>query len=478
MKRSKKMIILAAVLVVACIATFALTRYEEKQEAIKNSDAIVLAIPADTVEALSWEFTEDGLAFHKGENGWLYDDDEMFPVSEEKINDILSNFESFGVSFIIENVEDYSQYGLDEPEGTIHLTTADRSYDIKMGAFSKMDEQRYVDIGDGNVYLVGKDPMDYLTNALSGVIEHDSTPGFAYVTDITFSGAENYTILQTEDSPDTYNPGDVYFAQLDGAALPLDTYDVTYFLNTVSGLNLLTYATYNATAEELAAFGLDDPELTVTVNHTVTDAEGNQTADACVLHIGKNVEEQAAYEAALEAGASLPDVTKYVRIGDSQIIYVLDEVDYTMLTAVAYEDLRHREVIWADFASVTQIDIALEGENHTLTSTPDEEDAAAERVWYYGEEELDISSLKSELMALTADSFTDETPTGKEEIGLTVYLDNENFPQVEIRLYRYDGSLCLAVVDGETVSLVDRSAVMDLVEAVQTIVLNKAQTNE
>ena len=81
-------------------------------------------------------------------------------------------------------------------------------------------------------------------------------------------------------------------------------------------------------------------------------------------------------------------------------------------------------------------------------------------------------------MALTADSFTDETPTGKEEIGLTVYLDNENFPQVEIRLYRYDGSLCLAVVDGETVSLVDRSAVMDLVEAVQTIVLNKAQTNE
>ena len=55
---------------------------------------------------------------------------------------------------------------------------------------------------------------------------------------------------------------------------------------------------------------------------------------------------------------------------------------------------------------------------------------------------------------------------------MTVYLDNENFPQVKIQLYRYDGSSCLAVVDGETVSLVSRSSVMELVEAVQAIVLN------
>ena len=34
MKRSKKLIALVAILVVACIATFALTQYEEKQEEI------------------------------------------------------------------------------------------------------------------------------------------------------------------------------------------------------------------------------------------------------------------------------------------------------------------------------------------------------------------------------------------------------------------------------------------------------------
>ena len=42
---------------------------------------------------------------------------------------------------------------------------------------------------------------------------------------------------------------------------------------------------------------------------------------------------------------------------------------------------------------------------------------------------------------------------------------------MEIRLYRYDGSNCLAVVDGAPVSLVTRSLVVDLVEAVHGIVL-------
>ncbi|WP_278286464.1 hypothetical protein [Clostridium sp. AF28-12] len=42
---------------------------------------------------------------------------------------------------------------------------------------------------------------------------------------------------------------------------------------------------------------------------------------------------------------------------------------------------------------------------------------------------------------------------------------------MEISLYRYDGSNCLAVVDGAPVSLVTRSLMVDLVEAVHGIVL-------
>ena len=472
MKRSKRLIALVAVLAVVCVATFALTKYEEKQEEIQNSDAVILEISADSVESISWEFSDEGLAFHKGENGWLYDDDEAFPVSEEKVTDILSHFESFGVSFIIENVEDYSQYGLANPECTINLTTAEQSYELKLGDFSKMDEQRYVDIGDGNVYLVSEDPVDYMQTDLSSMILHDETPDFEKVVDIQYAGNETYTITYAEESTNSYSEDDTYFTEKDGEIVPLDPETVTTYLDTIESLSLVNYATYNATDEELSSYGLDNPQISVAVNYTYTGEDENEISDLYILHIGQNQEElKEAEEAEANEEEDIPAVTKYVRIGDSQIVYELDDSSYETLAAASYDNLRHNEVFWADSDTMTQIDITLEGEEHVLTSEIDEDDEET-RVWYYGEEEIELVDFRTALKTLMADSFTSEAAGQKEEISLTIHLDNENFPQVKIQLYRYDGTNCLAVVDGESVSLVERSSVMELVEAVQAIVLN------
>ena len=486
MKRYKRILVMVALLVVASIATFALTQYEEKQEQIRTSDEIILQIPTDSVQSLSWEYSGGGsLAFQRTDDGWKYQEDEAFPVSEEKVNAILEKFAEFGVTFCIENVDDYGQYGLEEPEAILHLATDDSSYDIKLGAFSTMDEQRYIDIGDGNVYLVGEDPMDYVDSSLSSMILHDDTPGFETVVDITFAGSENYTVVRTDESTNTYDPeNDIYFVERDGKTVPLDTEKVRTYLNTVTALDLLDYVTYNATAEDLQAYGLEEPMLSVTVNYTYTNEDEETVSDTCVLHIGENQAERAEADAQTAEDSDAVTVTKYVRIGDSKIIYTVDDADFAILEAAAYDDLRHGEVFWGDFETVTQIDITLEGNEHTLVSALNEEE---ERVWYYGEdallsaeeettessaETLDISGIETALLSLTADSFTDELPTQVEEIGLTLHLESEDFSTVEIQLYRYDGSVCLAVVDGNPVSLVSRSSVMDLVEAVQTIVLN------
>ena len=138
--------------------------------------------------------------------------------------------------------------------------------------------------------------------------------------------------------------------------------------------------------------------------------------------------------------------------------------------------MRHKEVFWADFADVYQLDITLEGTTHTLVSEVNEDE---ERLWRFPEEvteedALDLTDFEAALKALSADSFTGEKPTGKEEIRLKLHLENEAFPETEIVLYRYDGTNCLAVVDGESISLVPRASVVELVETVQSIVLNRA----
>lgn len=575
MKQSKKMkrlMALVGVLVAACLVTVGVVRYEAKQEQIRNSDEIILQISADTVTALSWENETEALSFHR-DGVWLYDGDEGFPVDEEAVGELLSLFESFGVSFVIEDVEDYGQYGLDDPVCTIRITTTERlegvktaeelaaeatpepadadateepadaeateepadaetteepddadateeptdaetteeptatalpeetatpasdgadgyTYEIRLGDFSVMDEQRYVSIGDGKVYLVTNDPLDWYDAVLSDMIDHDEIPAFDQVTAIRFAGTEDYDIRYEEESADTYCPDDVYFAQLDGASLPLDTGRADDYLSALSALQLTDYVNYKVTAEELSEYGLDAPELTVTVTYTAAadgedgEAEEEGVTDTLTLQLGRNAAQvQAAEEAAQQAEADgdadyePEEIPVYARVGESPIVYQITTLNYETLMAAAYDDLRHTEAFTADFDTVYQVELSLEGETYTLTRAEAGEEAgddADEAVWYYGEAEVDISGFESALTALNAETFTAETPDGLEEIGLTIYLENDNHPQVALELYRYDGSNCLAVVDGEPFALLPRSQVVDLIEAVHAIVLEKS----
>ena len=222
--------------------------------------------------------------------------------------------------------------------------------------------------------------------------------------------------------------------------------------------------TYNASEEELAQYGLDDPELSVSVTYTPEDSE--ETAEF-TLHISRDPEEREAAENETEENGEEEEITAYARVGDSPILYRIDGDSYKALMAAGYDDLRHYEVLTADFADITGFDITLEGESYAITS----EGSGEDKTFYYGEEELDMADLQSALENLSAASFTDEAPDQKEEISLTVHLDNEAHPTVQITLYRYDGEQCLAVIDGTPVSLIPRSSVVDLIEAVNTIVL-------
>ena len=65
MKRTKKLYILLGVLVVICIATFALSKTEKKKENIKNSDKTVLKADSDSVNKISWKSSLEALPLKK-----------------------------------------------------------------------------------------------------------------------------------------------------------------------------------------------------------------------------------------------------------------------------------------------------------------------------------------------------------------------------------------------------------------------------
>ncbi len=468
MKRAKRLYILLGVLAVVCAVTLVVVQYEEKQEQIRTSGDQILSVETSEVQSLSWETETATLAFHKDEN-WLYDEDEAFPVDEEHIEELLEQFQDFRAAFVIEEVTDYAQYGLDEPVCTIDLTAGETSYEIQLGAYSTMDSQRYVSIGDGNVYLVEEDPMDQFDVELSDLIDNDEVPAFDQVQSLTVAGTETYEAAYQEENPYTACADDTYFVQKDGAYLALDTDRVEDYLDTLHGLSLTDYVTYNATEEEIQSCGLDDPELTVTVQYTSEGEDGQEESGTFTISVSRDPDELAAAAETDETSEEdeEEEITAYARVGESPILYQISGAQYEALMAASYDDLRHQEVFTGDFEEVTSLEVELEGQTYTITA----QGSGDKKTFTYGEEELDIADLQEALEGLTASSFTEESPTEKEEVRLTLTLDNENVQSVEIALYRWDGEQCLAVVDGTPVSLVPRASVVDLIEAINAIVL-------
>ena len=272
------------------------------------------------------------------------------------------------MAFEIEDVDDYGQYGLDAPECTITLETDDETYEISLGDYSTMDSQRYVSIGDGNVYLVKNDPMDSFDVTIDALVKNDEIPNFNQVekiSEIKVSGSTSLDAKYKENDGLSDNEDDIYFVNKDKKEQPLDTNLVKTYLNNVNALNLGTYVTYNATDEELVKYGLDEPQYNLEVKYTPksedssedsgdsTDSEAGSSEKTFILHVSAKQDDKA-----------------YVRIGDSKIIYEITEDEYKNVTDGSYDSLRHKSVVTADFSDVDSVKVTLEdGSYHPVDSS-------------------------------------------------------------------------------------------------------------
>ena len=260
------------------------------------------------------------------------------------------------------------------------------------------------------------------------------------------------------------------------------------YLSTVAYLDLTDYVTYKATEADLTTYGLDDPDLTLQVDYVIEpeDENGTEEHGRYTLTVSRDPEEAAAEAEAAEAEAETAEeadaetaddaeeetFTAYARVGNSPIVYQITQAEYEALLACTASDLRYQALFPFPFDQVVSMTVALEGRSFALTSEVTEEDGEEVRTFYVDGEELAIDDLSAALTALTASSFGPDVTAGEEEIRLTIQLDNEHYPEVELALYRVDGTSCLAEVDGTPLALIPRTQAIDLVEAVQAFALN------
>ena len=483
MKRQKRLIALLCVLAVAVGAAVGLSLYSEEAEQIAESGEVVFELPVDEVTALSWEYTDEegetvSIAF-TNDGGWSYDGDAAFPVDGEALTELLDYFAAMPAAFVIEDVTDYGQYGLEEPLCTIDITAGETEYEIALGDYSELDYQRYLSLGDGRAYLVNDDPMELYRLTLDDLMLDDTIPAFVDVERVAFSGADNY-VIERDENGGSYRAGDGYYTE-NGEVL--DTDSVNDFVTYIAALGLEDYYTYDATEADLAETGLDEPELTVTIDYPES---GEEDADMLTFTISFSRSatdkltdwdevlaalEEESEDAEETAEPTDEDAVAYLRVGESAIIYEIGYDTFKAIMACSYDDLRHTEIFPAEVEDVASLSVTLDGGTYEFTTTPPEGAEAEDEgtQWYYEGEETGVTDIGTALAALSASRFDGGGASGEEEISLRATLASGD--EIALRLYRTDGESCYAEVDGEGIGYVPRSQAVDLIEAVNAVVL-------
>ena len=111
-KQTKTLAVLAAALVV-CGGAYAALRVWNGQQA--QIDDTVYVTQLSDLTALSFTNAQGELSFTKAEDVWQYDGDDAFPADQEAVEDLAEQVGSLAAIRVIDDPEDLSAYGLDEP---------------------------------------------------------------------------------------------------------------------------------------------------------------------------------------------------------------------------------------------------------------------------------------------------------------------------------------------------------------------------
>lgn len=470
MKRGNKLFALLLVLALVVGATCAVTFLKpEDSGAEEEPAATVFTLDADTVTYISWNYYEP-VSFEKQDGQWVYTEDSAFPLNSTYIDTMLNTLREVTAYKTIEAVEDWDQYTLEEPYCQIGLTAGGVDYILKIGAESALGGQRYFSTGDGNAYLVDAAVLDAFSYKLYDLLTPETIPDMSAAVQMQVeSVARSYAVAYRDGSGKVYSDEYVWFME----DKVLDTELTQELLAAVTSLSWTECVDFHA--QDPAAYGLDLPDAVITVKYPQTAQISTGETDGTGNAVTETVESEESF--VLEIGAKTGDY-RYARIAGSDMVYIVPAAGMERLMYATYYELQPDEVLLMDWSAVTGVDIVLDGvcytfAKETVVVTDEAGNTSEKTVYTRNGEEIGLETVTGILDGMgSSGNAAGVTAESAEQIRITIYRDQDAFPAVELAFYPYDSTQCLRVLEGMPAVFVSREDVVNLMEAVNSIVMD------
>ena len=455
-KKTVKLVSAVVVLGVLCAAyegvNFYVTSQEEKETEENDTSVDLVSLEADDITAVSFTADQNEVEFDKKDDSWTEKSDANFPVNQDTVDSAVKGVASLTADQEISDVEDMSQYDLDNPQNTITLTTADGDTSLQIGMESS-NNQYYVkkEDDDKNVYLVSSSSIEPFMGTLYDFAESGTFPSVtsATITDVKVDKENGYELTQDADN--------LFWNVSDGKTTEkADTTKAGTVTSAVGSLAYDKFVDYNCTDD--SKYGFDDPYAVITVKYTEeeaveSDEDSEESTDA---DTEESTTDEAAADTSEDADASDEDSSedeqetqtvektltiyvgdetgddRYVKVDDSKEVYTITKDSLTDILDSTVSDFYNLSVSYVSVNDLDSLEVQSAEGDHTInvvteTVKAEDEDTTDDT----DSDTTDESSTEtSDESSTDTDSSDESSSDDEEETTTTTYkLDGEDLDE-------------------------------------------------
>ena len=455
-KKTVKLVSAVVVLGVLCAAyegvNFYVTSQEEKETEENDTSVDLVSLEADDITAVSFTADQNEVEFDKKDDSWTEKSDANFPVNQDTVDSAVKGVASLTADQEISDVEDMSQYDLDNPQNTITLTTADGDTSLQIGMESS-NNQYYVkkEDDDKNVYLVSSSSIEPFMGTLYDFAESGTFPSVtsATITDVKVDKENSYELTQDADN--------LFWNVSDGKTTEkADTTKAGTVTSAIGSLAYDKFVDYNCTDD--SKYGFDNPYAVITVKYTEeeaveSDEDSEESTDA---DTEESTTDEAAADTSEDADASDEDSSedeqetqtvektltiyvgdetgddRYVKVDDSKEVYTITKDSLTDILDSTMSDFYNLSVSYVSVNDLDFLEVQSADGDHTInivteTVKAEDEDTTDDT----DSDTTDESSTEtSDESSTDTDSSDESSSDDEEETTTTTYkLDGEDLDE-------------------------------------------------
>ena len=277
-KKQGRVLLLGVIVLAALLVVYFVMDYQQqKEEEASQTEAEVLELPVSVTDEefakVSIKTAENTMTFvretQEDATVWVYEEDPEFPLNTTLVNTKIMSLTDPGITRILEDPEDISEYGLDDPLFEVKVEKTDgSSYVLYVGDKNTTNNDYYLMVegyeeiftfDGGMVGALNIDPYDVATGEDLTAVDETTITRFVIEQEsgtYEFSSDEETGLVWTMISPD-------------GTESAVDSTALDNLKEDVAGLGFDTFIDYKG--EDLAQYGLDEPKAVITIEAVETE---------------------------------------------------------------------------------------------------------------------------------------------------------------------------------------------------------------